>query len=70
MIHTDIVGNTLVAYGEHLDGKIPVEIAPKGLDPKSTQAFLMDRKLTRQMTGYTIRDQVLLIQGNYEPKQW
>ena len=35
MIYTDIVGNTLVAYGEHLDGKIPVEIAPKGLDPKS-----------------------------------
>ena len=46
MIYTDIVGNTLVAYGEHLDGEIPVEIAPKGLDPKSVQAFLLDRKLS------------------------
>lgn len=70
MIYTDIVGNTLVAYGEHLDGEIPVEIAPKGLDPKSTQAFLMDRKLSRQIAGYTIIEQVLLKQGKYKPKQW
>ena len=70
MIYTDIVGNTLVAYGEHLDGEIPVEIAPKGLDSKSVQAFLLDRKLSRQMTGYTIVEQVLLTEGNYKPKQW
>lgn len=70
MIYTDIVGNTLIAYGEHLNGEIPVEIAPKGLDTKSTQAFLLDRKLSRQMIGYTIMEQVLLAQGNYEPKQW
>lgn len=70
MIYTDIAGNTLVAYGERLNGEIPVEIAPKGLDPKSTQAFLMSRKLSRQMTGYTIVEQALLMQGNYKPKQW
>lgn len=70
MIYTDIVGNTLVAYGEHLDGEIPVEIAPKGLDPKSTQAFLLDRKASRQIVGYTIIEQILLENGKYEPKQW
>lgn len=69
MIYTDIVGNTLVAYGEHLDGEIPVEIAPKGLDPKSTQAFLLDRKASRQIVGYTIIEQILLENGKYEPKQ-
>lgn len=70
MIYTDIVGNTLVAYGEHLDGEIPVEIAPKGLDLKSTQAFLLDRKASRQIVGYTIIEQILLENGKYEPKQW
>lgn len=41
MIYTDIVGNTLVAYGEHLDSEIPVEIAPKGLGPKIVEQVLL-----------------------------
>lgn len=69
MITTDICGRNLVAINSN--GKeIVVEIAPKGLSAKSTQAFLVDRKLTRQMTGYTIQEQVMIEQECYIPKQW
>ena len=66
---TDICGRNLVAVNSN--GKeIVVEIAPKGLDAKSTQAFLVDRKLTRQMTDYTIQEQVMIEEECYIPKQW
>lgn len=69
MIFTDIAGNNLIAVNDN--GKeIVVEIAPKGLDPKSVQLFLEDRKLSRQMTGYTIKEQVEINLGIYSPKQW
>lgn len=69
MITTDICGRNLVAINSN--GKeIVVEIAPKGLSAKSTQAFLVDRKLTRQMTGYTIQEQVMIEEECYTPKQW
>lgn len=69
MITTDICGRNLVAINSN--GKeIVVEIAPKGLSAKSTQAFLVDRKLTRQMTGYTIQEQVMIEEECYIPKQW
>ena len=51
---TDICGRNLVAVNSNCH-EIVVEIAPKGLDAKSTQEFLVDRKLTRRMTGYTIQ---------------
>lgn len=69
MITTDISGNNLIAINES-GNEIVVEIAPKGLDAKSTQLFLEDRKLSRQMTGYTIQDQVNINLGIYSPKQW
>lgn len=69
MITTDISGNNLIAINES-GNEIIVEIAPKGLDAKSTQLFLEDRKLSRQMTGYTIQDQVNINLGIYSPKQW
>lgn len=69
MIFTDIAGNNLIAVNNN--GKeIVVEIAPKGLDPKSVQLFLEDRKLSRQMTGYTIKEQAEINLGIYSPKQW
>ncbi len=69
MIFTDISGNKLIAVNN--DGKeIVVEIAPKGFSPKKTQLFLEDRKLSRQMTGYTIKEQVEINLGIYSPKQW
>lgn len=68
-IFTDISGNNLIAVNN--DSKeIVVEIAPKGLDPKSVQLFLEDRKLSRQMTGYTIKEQVEINLGIYSLKQW
>ena len=68
MIFTDISGNNLIAVNN--DGKeIVVEIAPKG-DPKNVQLFLEDRKLSRQMTGYTIKEQVEINLGIYSSKQW
>ena len=72
MIHTDIVGNTLVAYGdlETPIEEVVVEIAPKNLDVKSTQLFLEDRKETRKLYGYTLYEQGLLFEGKYIPKQW
>lgn len=70
MIYTDIVGNTLTAYGDTIKGDIVVEIAPKGLDRGSTQAFLEYRKSCRKISGYTIVEQVLLSRGEYKPKQW
>ena len=69
MITTDISGNNLIAINES-GNEIVVEIAPKGLDAKSTQLFLEDRKLSRQITGYTIQDQVNINLGIYSPKQW
>ena len=69
MITTDISGNNLIAINES-GNEIVVEIAPRGLDAKSTQLFLEDRKLSRQMTGYTIQDQVNINLGIYSPKQW
>ena len=59
MITTDICGRNLIALNSNCH-EIVVEIAPKGLDPKSTQAFLVNRKLTRQITGYTIQEQVMI----------
>lgn len=66
MITTDISGNNLIAINES-GNEIVVEIAPRGLDAKSTQLFLEDRKLSRQMTGYTIQDQVNINLGIYSP---
>lgn len=69
MFFTGISGNNLIAVNN--DGKeIVVEIAPKGLDTKSVQLFLENRKLSRQMTGYTIKEQVEINLGIYSPKQW
>lgn len=73
MIHTDIVGNTLVVYGDletPIEGVVVVEIAPKNLDAKSIQLFLEDRKETRKLYGYTLYEQGLLFEGKYTPKQW
>ena len=69
MITTDISGRNLVALNSNCH-EIVVEIAPKGLSAKSAQAFLVDRKLTRRMTGYTIQEQVMIEQECYVPKQW
>ena len=69
MITTDICGRTLIALNSNRH-EIVVEIAPKGLDCKSTQAFLVDRKLTRQRIGYTIQEQVMIEEEYYIPKQW
>ena len=69
MITTDICGKNLVAVNSN-GQEIVVEIAPKGLSAKSAQAFLVDRKLTRRMTGYTIQEQVMIEQECYVPKQW
>ena len=69
MITTDICGRTLIAINSN-GQEIVVEIAPKGLDCKSTQAFLIDRKLARQRTGYTIQEQVMIEEKCYIPKQW
>ena len=69
MITTDICGRTLIALNSN-GHEIVVEIAPKGLDCKSTQAFLVDRKLTRQRIGYTIQEQIMIEEEYYIPKQW
>ena len=69
MITTDICGRNLVALNSNCH-EIVVEIAPKGLDAKSTQEFLVDRKLARRMTGYTIQEQVMIEEECYIPKQW
>ena len=69
MITTDISGRNLVAINSNCH-EIVVEIAPKGLGTKRTQEFLVDRKLTRQMTGYTIQEQVMIEEECYIPKQW
>ena len=69
MITTDICGRTLIALNSN-GHEIVVEIAPKGLDCKSTQTFLVDRKLTRQRFGYTIQEQVMIEEECYIPKQW
>ena len=69
MITTDISGRNLIALNSN-GHEIVVEIAPKGLDCKSTQAFLVDRKLSRQIAGYTIQEQVMIEEESYVPKQW
>ena len=69
MITTDICGRNLIALNSN-GHEIVVEIAPKGLSAKSTQLFLEDRKLSRQMTGYTIQEQVMIEEECYIPKQW
>lgn len=69
MITTDICGRNLVAINSNCH-EIVVEIAPKYLNAKSTQLFLEDRKLSRQMTGYTIQEQVMIEEECYIPKQW
>ena len=69
MITTDISGRNLIAINSNCH-EIIVEIAPKGLDSKSTQAFLADRKLSRQIAGYTIQEQVMIEEECYIPKQW
>ena len=69
MITTDICDRTLIALNSN-GHEIVVEIAPKELDCKSTQAFLVDRKLTRQKIGYTIQEQVMIEEECYIPKQW
>ena len=66
---TDICGRNLIALNSN-GHEIVVEIAPKGLDCKSTQAFLADRKLSRQIAGYTIQEQVMIEEESYVPKQW
>lgn len=67
MITTDIFGRNLIALNSNYH-EIIVEIAPKGLDSKSTQAFLVDRKLTRQRTGYTIQEQIMIEEECYIPE--
>ena len=69
MITTDICGRNLIAINSNCH-EIVVEIAPKGLSAKSTQAFLEDRKLSRQIAGYTIQEQVMIEEECYIPKQW
>ena len=69
MITTDISGRNLIAINSNCH-EIVVEIAPKDLDAKSTQAFLVDRKLSRQIAGYTIQEQVMIEEECYIPKQW
>lgn len=69
MITTDISGRNLIAINNN-GNEIVVEIAPKGLDVESIQSFLADRKLTRQTTGYTIQEQVMIEEECYIPKQW
>ena len=69
MITTDISGRNLIALNSN-GHEIVVEIAPKGLDAKSTQVFLADRKLSRQIAGYTIQEQVMIEEECYIPKQW
>ena len=69
MITTDICGKNLIAINSNCH-EIVVEIAPKGLSAKSTQVFLEDRKLSRQIAGYTIREQVMIEEECYIPKQW
>lgn len=69
MITTDISGRNLIAINSNCH-EIVVEIAPKGLNAKSAQVFLADRKLTRQMTGYTIQEQIMIEEECYIPKQW
>ena len=69
MITTDISGRNLIAINSNCH-EIVVEIAPKGLNAKSTQEFLVDRKLARRMTGYTIQEQVMIEEECYIPKQW
>ena len=69
MITTDIYNRTLITINSN-GQKIIVEIAPKGLDCKSTQAFLIDRKLACQRTSYTIQKQVIIEEECYIPKQW
>ena len=66
---TDICGRNLVAVNSN-GHEIVVEIAPKGLDAKSTQEFLVDRKLSRQIAGYTIQEQIMIEEESYVPKQW
>ena len=66
---TDICGRNLIVLNSN-GNEIVVEIAPKGLDYKSTQAFLADRKLSRQIAGYTIQEQVMIEEESYVPKQW
>ena len=66
---TDICGRTLVAVNSN-GQEVVVEIAPKGLSAKSAQAFLEDRKLSRQIAGYTIQEQVMIEEECYVPKQW
>ena len=66
---TDICGRNLVAVNSN-GSEIVVEIAPKGLDAKSTQEFLVDRKLSRQIAGYTIQEQIMIEEESYVPKQW
>ena len=66
---TDICGRNLIVLNSN-GHEIVVEIAPKGLDAKSTQEFLVDRKLTRRMTDYTVQEQVMIEEESYVPKQW
>lgn len=66
---TDICGRNLIVLNSN-GHEIVVEIAPKGLDYKSTQAFLEDRKLSRQIAGYTIQELVMIEEESYVPKQW
>ena len=66
---TDICGRNLIVLNSN-GHEIVVEIAPKGLDYKSTQAFLADRKLSRQIAGYTIQELVMIEEESYVPKQW
>lgn len=68
-MNTDICGRNLIVLNSN-GHEIVVEIAPKGLDAKSTQEFLVDRKLARRMTGYTIQEQVMIEEESYIPKQW
>lgn len=69
MITTDICGRNLIAIDSNGQEIVVEEIAPKALDCKSTQAFLVDRKLARQRTGYTIQEQVMIEEECYIPKQ-
>lgn len=66
---TDICGRNLIVLNSN-GHEIVVEIAPKGLDYKSTQAFLADRKLSRQIAGYTLQELVMIEEESYVPKQW
>lgn len=69
MIHTKIINNTLVAFGDSLNGTV-VEIADPSWNKATIKTFLENRLKDRQMFGYTIYEQICLFDNCFTPKQW